>query len=223
MPVPAASTAPVSSRPATRAVFLVCLSVSLLVHALLLALNPTRPSRANVVSGGTGLQLEISRRSAPVAAAAVRHPDQPLQTDDHPAADRKTSPARAEPAGILLPAPAKAASAAARARATSNRPTGAALENLLHDKIHRAMQPYFNYPLLARRRGWQGTVKVSLRVEANGHLSQVRLVNPSPHAVLNRATMDNLKKVAAIPEAVQWLAGNHLDIVLPVEYRLLGS
>jgi len=229
MSVLSASTVPVSSRHGTRGVFFVCLSVSLFIHALLLALNPARPSAADIVSGTTDLQLDISRRSPPAITAAPMRSEQPARLENESPADRIAFRTHGRLAGSTGPAPqAHAADAqtppeVAQPGAMAGRPTGAALETLLHDRIHRAMQPYFNYPLLARRRGWQGTVEVSLRVEANGHLSQVRLVHPSPHAVLNRAAMDNLEKVGAIPEAVRWLAGNHLDIVLPVEYRLLGS
>jgi len=83
-----------------------------------------------------------------------------------------------------------------------------------------ALQPYFHYPVLARRRGWEGTVQVGLRVHANGRISDVRIIETSHHAVLDRAALDCLASIGQLPGAVAWLDGRDSDIVLPVEYRL---
>ena len=77
--------------------------------------------------------------------------------------------------------------------------------------------------MLARRRGWQGTVKVGLRITAEGHISQLHIVEASRHPILDRAALDSLGCIETVPEAVAWLGGRHSDIVLPVEYRLTDS
>ena len=85
------------------------------------------------------------------------------------------------------------------------------------------MQPYFSYPMLARRRGWQGTVRIGMRISADGHISRLHIVETSPHPLLDRAALATLGKVKSIPQARAWLAGRYSDIVLPVEYRLTDS
>jgi protein TonB len=82
------------------------------------------------------------------------------------------------------------------------------------------MQPYFHYPLLARRRGWEGTVQVGLRISASGEISRVRIVRTSDHEILDRAALDCLNRMRRMPGALAWLDGHDSDIVLPVEYRL---
>jgi protein TonB len=91
----------------------------------------------------------------------------------------------------------------------------------LLDSLHAALVPHFSYPLLARRRGWEGIVRVGLRIEANGRLTRLHLVEPSPYDVLNTAAINSLSKLARLPNAGTWLQGSHVDLVLPVEYRLL--
>ncbi len=85
------------------------------------------------------------------------------------------------------------------------------------------MRPYFDYPLLARRRGWQGTVRIGLRIMADGHISRLYIVEASRYPLLDRAAMHSLGNIKSVPEAVAWLGGRHSDIVLPVEYRLTDS
>ena len=97
------------------------------------------------------------------------------------------------------------------------------LADRLQGRIQKALLPHFSYPLLARRRGWEGTVRVGLRVEANGSLTQLHLVESSRHDILDKAAVKSLVQVARIPDASNWLSGQHVDLVLPIEYRLIGS
>jgi len=83
-----------------------------------------------------------------------------------------------------------------------------------------ALLPHFDYPPLARRRGWQGRVNVGLHVEADGDLTRIHLVESSGHALLDRAAVRNITELRGIPRAVQWLEGNGMDMVLPVRYQL---
>jgi len=83
-----------------------------------------------------------------------------------------------------------------------------------------ALLPHFDYPPVARRRGWQGRVNVGLHVEADGDLTRIRLVESSGHALLDGAAVRNVTKLRSIPRVAQWLEGNGMDVVLPVRYQL---
>jgi len=100
--------------------------------------------------------------------------------------------------------------------AAADSAAGSPLEVQLLD----ALQPHFHYPLLARRRGWEGTVQVGLHVHADGRISHLHIVASSRHAVLDRAALDCLKRIGQLPGAMAWLDGHDSDIVLPIEYRL---
>ena len=86
--------------------------------------------------------------------------------------------------------------------------------------LHEALLPRFDYPSAARRRGWQGRVRIGLHVEADGDLTRVHLVESSGHALLDRAAVKNVTELRNVPAAAQWLDGLDMDMILPVRYRL---
>lgn len=87
-------------------------------------------------------------------------------------------------------------------------------------ELHRALLPYFEYPTVARRRGWQGRATVGLHVEADGDLTRVHLVESSGYALLDRAAVKNVTELRTVPGAARWLEGSNMDVVLPVRYQL---
>lgn len=78
------------------------------------------------------------------------------------------------------------------------------------------------YPAIARRKGWQGVVKLELHIEADGSITGLQLDETSGYAVLDRAALQCLQ-TANIPNATQWLRGKPADIIVPVEYRLVDG
>jgi len=99
----------------------------------------------------------------------------------------------------------------------------AQLTSQLDDQVRNALAPYFAYPLLARRHGWQGKVEVGLRVEANGHLSHMRIARSSGYRLLDDAALAALHHIDTVPRAAGWLDGHHFDMVLAIDYRLLDD
>ncbi len=89
--------------------------------------------------------------------------------------------------------------------------------------LRKALLTRFDYPLLARRRGWEGEVRLGLRVEADGELGSIRVVETSGYRVLDRAAVRDLEEVDTLPTLKRWLDGMQMDVVLPVEYRLAGG
>ena len=99
----------------------------------------------------------------------------------------------------------------------------AMLTSRLAGQLRDALAPYFAYPLMARRNGWQGQVRVGLRVEADGRLSHVRIAQSSGYRLLDSAALATLNHISAVPRAAGWLEGRHFDMVLPIDYRLIDG
>jgi protein TonB len=70
------------------------------------------------------------------------------------------------------------------------------------------------YPRVAVRNGWEGRVLVEMRVDGDGSLAAVRLVQGSGHAVLDEATLASVRRASPFPP------GGGI-ITVPVEYRLI--
>ena len=151
-------------------------------------------------------------RALPAAAGPPRGAGGPFRTAKAP------PPARAPvPHAARAPAATAVAGAAAAARPRPATP-GPRIEAALRLRLAE----HFRYPPLARRRGWEGTVRLGLRIEPDGRLTRVRVLAGSGYAVLDRAAARALERVGRVPEAAGWLEGRPFDMVLPVEYRLVS-
>jgi protein TonB len=78
------------------------------------------------------------------------------------------------------------------------------------------------YPAIARRKGWQGVVKLELHIESDGRISDLHIDATSGYALLDEAALQSLQ-LANVPDAAQWLHGEAIDIIVPVEYRLIDG
>ncbi len=158
---------------------------------------------------------ERRNRSA-VPRALPAAPGPPRETGGRSAAIRARAPARAP-----VPHAARAAAATAQGGAAAA-PHAATPGPRLEAALRLRLAEYFRYPPLARRRGWEGTVRLGLRIEPDGRLTRVRVLAGSGYTVLDRAAARALERVGRVPEAAGWLGGRPFDMVLPVEYRLVS-
>ncbi|MCA9404098.1 MAG: energy transducer TonB [Candidatus Omnitrophica bacterium] len=75
------------------------------------------------------------------------------------------------------------------------------------------------YPALAMRRGWEGTVRLSVEVSAAGTVEQVTIAESSGHALLDRSARQTVETWQFQPA----LRGNRNAasvVTVPVEFRL---
>jgi protein TonB len=97
----------------------------------------------------------------------------------------------------------------------------ARISERLQARLLERLAEQLRYPPLARVRGWEGVVLMQLRLEANGDISRLQVLESSGYPLLDRAASQGLRRVARLPQAVTWLQGETLDLVLPVQYRLI--
>ena len=91
----------------------------------------------------------------------------------------------------------------------------------IHSRLLADLARHFEYPLLARLRGWEGTVLIGLDIEADGLLRHVYLARSSGYDVLDQSAIEAVQRVARLPETSEWLNGKRLHMQLPVIYRLV--
>lgn len=80
-----------------------------------------------------------------------------------------------------------------------------------------------HYPRLARKRAWEGQVKLGMQVRSDGQLTGIHVIASSGHRILDRAAMKSISVVTHLPEAREWLQGRSIDVILPVIYQLTDS
>ena len=92
----------------------------------------------------------------------------------------------------------------------------------LRNSVMELISQELTYPAIARRKGWQGIVKLELHIEADGSITDLQVEETSGYSILDKAAMRCLQ-FASLPGAARWLRGQTIDIVVPVEYRLVDS
>lgn len=89
---------------------------------------------------------------------------------------------------------------------------------LLREKIEAARE----YPVRALRMGLEGTVVVHLVVGAGGEIEEMKLAEPSPIFLLNRAALKAIQSLFPLPPLPPEL-GDRLGLTIPLVYRLEQS
>ncbi|MHB8535147.1 MAG: energy transducer TonB [Sulfuricaulis sp.] len=93
---------------------------------------------------------------------------------------------------------------------------GAQIQSRLYTDLAR----YFDYPYVARLRGWEGTVLLALNVESDGRLEGIHVARSSGYAVLDDSALSALRKVRRLTETHDLLPGRKMAMRIPVIYRL---
>ncbi len=92
--------------------------------------------------------------------------------------------------------------------------------NYLLGQLQNQLSRYLTYPLRARRRGWQGEVLLSLRLDAQGQLHNIQILRSSSYAVLDRAALQALSRLGRLRLPADAPQRQPVDLQLPVVYRL---
>ncbi|MBU3697142.1 TonB family protein [Dechloromonas sp.] len=77
-----------------------------------------------------------------------------------------------------------------------------------------------SYPRIAEMRGWEGEVRLRLRVARKGQLLAVALDRSSGHAVLDDHAASMLAELGTLPPLPEAVEGSEIQVVVPVNYRL---
>ena len=188
-----------------------------------------QPDNSRVASGALSRTTENDTPPLPLVTRqrADRKADRPQHPQRHPP-ERVRSPvneaAQAVQAGatsdLAALEPGHRSAASGSTSDGAHELTSAARYQRVRDALLQALLPHFDYPPLARRRGWQGRVRIGLLVKADGDLSGVHLIESSGYALLDKAAIKNVSQLRNVPAAGRWLNGRNLDVILPVTYRL---
>ena len=160
--------------------------------------KPDPPQQAEAPAAGVAANIAARQHKAPRPA-------------------RKASPAQSRPAAAAIKT-AAAATAVAGNPVLQQAQTDRHLRNSVMELISREL----TYPAIARRKGWQGIVKLELHIEADGSITGLQVDETSGYSILDKAAMQCLQ-FASLPGAARWLQGQTVDIIVPVEYRLVDS
>jgi protein TonB len=99
----------------------------------------------------------------------------------------------------------------------------ARLNNNMIDYLSSEFKVRFKYPVLARKRGWQGEVLLNLDINRHGKIARVAIQRSSGYLILDHNAVKTFELIGEIsPILAQQLFGDH-HLSIPVVYQLTGS
>ena len=69
-------------------------------------------------------------------------------------------------------------------------------------KIGSAKNPHPTYPLIARKKGWEGRVIIQAEIDREGNVSEIKVLESSGFKVLDNASLETLKKWKFTPAKI---------------------
>ena len=220
------------------------LGLSLLVHAGLFVgigwqrktlPDPLPPLMATLrlvaVSPAVSESGVAAARAVPPAATLPPKARQPEAAAVHRSAPRvtqpagpanvpaQTSPTAPAPVAEAAPAPAALAVAEAGRGETSARQQGdllAAYRQRLAELFARGIE----YPRVAAMRGWEGEVRLRLKVARRGNLLGVALDRSSGFDVLDQHALALLAGYGDLPPLPEALEAGEIQVIVPIQYKL---
>lgn len=149
----------------------------------------------------------VTRAEPPPAPRADTAAEPAIAAARSPVAE--SAPA-AETVAAAKPAPTAAAAVDASAEALS------AYRRQLTDLFARPHE----YPRIAALRGWEGEVRLRLKVARKGNLLGVQLDRSSGYEVLDRDALAMLESYGQLPPLPEALDSNEISVVVPISYKL---
>ncbi len=85
-------------------------------------------------------------------------------------------------------------------------------------QIRAGIQHSLKYPRQARKMGWEGKVVVCFMIRRDGGIDNIRIVESSGFAALDKSALETIKKAAPFP-----LPPTQAELMVPVIYRLRNA
>jgi protein TonB len=226
--------------------FWAILTLSILLHATLFALTSWQRQNGPISLPPifASIRLIAVTESGPVAEPAPAPAAVPQKARQDASRTERSTPRATQtagPANVPAPAPSSIsttasespAPAAAAPVAEAARPAPA--QDLAPPRPQRSQSEVLDgyrqrlgelfarhqeYPRVAALRGWEGEVRLRLKVARKGNLLGVVLDRSSGFDVLDQHAMAMLEALATLPPLPDGLDNNEIQVVVPISYKL---
>lgn len=175
--------------------YLIFFGIAVLIHlVLVLPFFDWINQRLAAIGGGGGASIRIAIEAAPV----------PQQEGLRAAPQRTASSPRR---GQDLRHATTAGEGTGTSRGpTSGRGSSHAGDDQILAQIRALIEAAKHYPLMARRRGLEGTTSVSFQIQADGSIQALKITHSSGTDILDQAALQTIERAApfpAYPEPIQ--------------------
>ena len=198
-------------------------SPTLLINATLRLITPPDSHSASAAApheSGAAKAPTISRRlEMPVNKSgpmSIAHPAPQEVRQPLPLSDARQVP---EVVGAARPT---SNTSVPEAAASNTQPDQQQLLGRYAQQLSRLLASQQEYPRLAAMRGWEGEVRLRLRVARKGNLLSLQVDRSSGHEILDQHALQ-LVDLVRMPPFPEELEGSEIQITVPVNYKLKKS
>ena len=134
--------------------------------------------------------------------------------------------ARQSPSSTATPSPAVAGGTVGPTTAVPAAPPPAPVADQQHllsryaQQLSKALAQQQGYPRLAALRGWEGEVRLRLRIARKGQLLAIDVDRSSGYDILDQHALQLVDASGPLPSLPDELNGNEIQITVPVSYKL---
>lgn len=86
--------------------------------------------------------------------------------------------------------------------------------------LSREFAKHKQYPRVAQMRGWQGTTRIELQIDASGSVIASIIAESSGFEILDKQALEMVRKASPLPLPPAALRGRDFTIVVPVAFKL---
>jgi len=147
-------------------------------------------------------------------------PSTPVMTSSAGSASRVAQVPVATPAAVTEAQSAPPAVAAVVAPPVVSTPSQEDLLANYRRRLTDLLARQQEYPRVAAMRGWEGEVRVRVRVARKGSLLGVTLDHSSGHDILDKHAIAMLEGLGGLPALPEEYGSSELQVVVPVSYSL---
>jgi len=197
----------------------IAIVASLLMHALLFIAGWHSFATINISTlpeGNAQFKVSIIENQQPVSKVSTKKsiPSNPLLADKAPQTNKQLITKVAHHAAKQ---PVPVTDTEVTNQTVSN--TSSNIANNMVQYLNTEFRARFKYPLVARKRGWQGKVIVALDVNKAGDIHNINIKQSSGHAILDKNAVRTFREIGNI----NGLGKDHqhdYKLNIPVIYKL---
>ena len=153
----------------------------------------------------------------------VRPEIKPVPRETPPVVQPRVEPSVAAPT-VARPAPAPVAVQPPPVVAPQPKAIDESRERTLRDQyqqiISARIKQFEEYPPVAKRRHWEGTTVVQLRLSPDGKVTDISVVEKSGHEILDEAAVNMIRKASPLPAPPEGLRGRDQTVLVPIKFKL---
>lgn len=221
--------------------FWAILALSILLHSTLFALTSWQRENGPISLPPifASIRLIAVTESGPVAEVAPAPAAVPQKARQEASRSERPAPRMTQTAGPAnVPAPVASSSSAMAAESVApaaaapvaeaarpapaiapQRPQSEVLDGY-RQRLGELFARHQEYPRVAAMRGWEGEVRLRLKVARKGNLLGVALDRSSGFDVLDQHALAMLEALAGLPPLPDALEANEIQVVVPINYKL---